>query len=69
MRMEDKISAAETYMREVMLKQGRDWFSPTEIGKAVGGIKKHSSYGSPICKAAVEHGIMERNINGHYRLL
>lgn len=67
--MEDKIKAAVIYMKNVRLNQGRDWISPTEIGREVGGNGQHSAYGSPICKKAVELGIMERNEQGKYRLV
>jgi len=67
--MHDKISEAIKYMEHVMIHQGRDWFSPTEIGQRVGGGDKHSSYGSPICKKMVSLGIAERSDKGRYKLL
>ena len=70
MKIDEKIKKAKTYMEAEEASCGSGcWFSPTEIGKAVGGIKKHSSYGSPICKKMVELGIAERNEKGHYRLI
>lgn len=66
--MQDKINAAVRYMEHVAKKQGRDWISPTEIGREIGGPGCHSSYGSPICKAATSKGIMIRNERGHYKL-
>lgn len=52
MKMDEKIKIAVDYMRRVSNTQGRDWISPTEIGREVGGVGKHSGYGSPICKEA-----------------
>lgn len=69
MTMDDKIENATTYMRVVAMKEGRDWVSPTEIGRQVGGSGKHSSYGSPICKEMVKRKVCRRNKNGHYRLI
>jgi hypothetical protein len=67
--MSEKIEKAMAYMHDVAMKEGRDWISPTEIGRAVGGVGKHSSYGSPICKQAVGEGLMKRNEAGHYSLV
>ena len=66
--MKEKIDKAVDYMREKQIFSGREWFSPTEIGVNVGGLGKHSSYGSPICKRMVKLGLAERNSKGHYRL-
>jgi hypothetical protein len=44
---------------------GKDWTSPTEIGRLFGG---HSAIGSPICKKLVEFQIAVRNNKGHYKL-
>lgn len=68
MKMQEKIEIAIRHMKNELEVSGRIWISPTEIGKVVGGEKKHSSYGSPICKKAVELGLMTRNDNGHYAL-
>lgn len=68
MRMQDKVDKAVKYMQKVLICEGRDWISPTEIGREVGGHGKHSSYGSPICKAAVNAGLMERDDRGWYSL-
>ena len=67
MKMSEKIDRALFYMLKAA-KQGGEWISPTDIGRYVGGIGKHSSYGSPICKKLVECGLVERNEKGHYRL-
>lgn len=68
MTMHDKIEKTIEYMKMVALKEGRDWITPTEIGRFVGGPKKHSSYGSPICLKMVELGIAEKNNKGWYKL-
>lgn len=73
MKMDDKIKIALRcmYLEDKSLDLGDDfhcWHSPTKIGFAVGGKGKHSSYGSPICKEAVERGLMERSTGGRYRL-
>lgn len=53
---------------------GRDYTSPTEIGRAhaeMFGIKSlnhHSSWASPICKRMVKKGLLIRNDKGHYKL-
>ena len=65
--MDDKIENAMTYMKVVTKNAGREWFSPTEIGRNVGGPGKHSAYGSPICLEMVKRGLCERNSKGHYR--
>ena len=49
--------------------RGKDWTSPSEIGREVWGPGHHSSTGSPRCKRLVEMGVLERNERGHYRLL
>lgn len=69
LKMKEKIQLASEYMQRIQINQGRDWISPTEIGREVGGFGKHSSYGSPICKEMVKQGLVERNDRGHYRLL
>jgi len=69
MTMRDKVDKAIAYIRSVAKVGERVWFSPTEIGKAVGGYGKHSSFGSPICKEMVKLGLAERNHKGHYKLL
>jgi hypothetical protein len=65
--IEDKIYIATSYMERVAISQGRDWVSPTEIGREING--GHSSVGSPVCKKMVELGLAERNEKGHYRLV
>lgn len=65
--IDDKVGMAEAHMEA--LRDEREWFSPTEIGIAVGGPYKHSAYGSPICKTMVFRGICERNERGHYKLI
>lgn len=55
--------------------EGKDFTSPTEIGKAYGwqtygdhGRGYHSSWASPHCLALVKQGKLERNPKGWYRL-
>ena len=48
---------------------GRDWTSPTEIGRTVWGKGHHSSSASPVCLRLVRKGKLVRNERGHYRLL
>lgn len=43
--------------------------SPTDIGHAVGGWPRHSSWASPICKRLVERQLVERTDKGHYRAI
>ncbi len=48
--------------------------SPTDIGREAGGMNsrgfwRHSSWASPICKRLVERELIERNKEGHYRVL
>lgn len=68
MQMEFKIKEAVKHMGNVRVTQGRDYISPTEIGRHIGGPSKHSSFGSPICMKAVAMGLMNRNHAGHYAL-
>lgn len=42
------------------------WVSPTEIGRNVGGGKRHSAWGSPICKRLVKKGFAKRHDCGWY---
>ncbi|MGP1715664.1 MAG: hypothetical protein ACTS9Y_00665 [Methylophilus sp.] len=67
-KMAEKIDQAVIHMGNKLSTENQEWFGPTEIGKIVGGPEKHSAYGSPICKKAVESGDMIRNDKGHYRL-
>ena len=67
MRLAEKIAVAISHMQDVSLYQGRDWFSPTEIGYEING--GHSSVGSPVLKEMVELGLAERNEKGHYKLI
>lgn len=69
MRMDEKIEKAVNYMTKVLISEGREWISPTEIGSDIGGHGKHNSYGSIICKEAVKIGFMERDKRGHYRVV
>ena len=50
------------------LKDMDDFVSPTEIG---GQYSKnhHSSWASPKCLKLVKMGLLERNNNGHYRIV
>jgi len=48
--------------------KGKDWTSPTEIGREVWGQGHHSSSASPVCKRLVKVGALERNDDGHYRI-
>ena len=48
--------------------RGRDWTSPTEIGREVWNPPRHSSAASPICLRLVAMGLLQRNRRGHYRL-
>jgi len=54
--------------------KGKDWTSPTEIGKAYGrsinstGCDMHSAWASPRCKQLVEKELLIRNKNGWYKL-
>lgn len=59
------------YLREVNC-----WASPTEIGNIVGGrstgrlrLLRHSAWASPICKRLVTLELVERNEQGHYRII
>jgi len=52
--------------------KGKDFTSPSEIGRAFGRGKEgiyHSSWASPKCKKLVEMGLLERNEKGHYRIV
>ena len=57
--------------------EGRDYTSPTDIGKAYGEFKHgvfhhvagyHSGWASPRCKRLVRDGVLQRNKLGHYRI-
>ena len=67
MNVDEKIDIAVKYMQKLAKTQGRDWVSPTEIGREING--GHSSVGSPVCKEMVKRGLAERNDRGHYRLI
>jgi DNA-binding IclR family transcriptional regulator len=48
-----------------------EWFSPSEIGDEVIPHSKNttgSSVASPVCKALVEDGLVERDHRGRYRI-
>lgn len=66
MKMIEKIEMAVEF---IVKRNGNEWTSPTSIGNHVCGTGAHSASGSPICKKAVELGIMERNSRGWYRVL
>lgn len=53
----------------VAFLERRDWTSPTEIGRAVWGPGHHSATASPVCKRLVEGQWLERNEQGHYRII
>ncbi|MFK5950422.1 MAG: hypothetical protein QM500_16820 [Methylococcales bacterium] len=65
--MAEKISITTQYMKGLAVNERRDWVSPTEIGAEING--GHSSVGTPVCKEMVKQGLLERNSQGHYRLL
>jgi hypothetical protein len=46
---------------------GKDWTSPTDIGRNVWGWPHHSATASPVCKRMVAIGLLERNSKGLYR--
>lgn len=54
--------------------QGKDYTSPTVIGKAhamafnILSLNHHSAWASPICKRMVKKGILIRNEKGQYKL-
>ena len=55
------------------LREQRQYISPTQIGRVVGGRKpngyfRHSSWASPICKKLVEMGKVTRDNRGRYRI-
>ena len=47
------------------LNRMNNWVSPTSIGVSLS--RGHSAWASPICKALVKKGLVERNENGWYR--
>lgn len=51
----------------------RDWTSPTDIAHGVctpfGYPNRHSAWASPKCLRLVEEGLLERNDDGHYRII
>jgi len=56
--------------------KGKDYTSPTEIGRVYGNTLKgnpyhnyHSAWASPKCKQLVADGKLIRNSKGHYKLL
>ena len=59
--MEEKIARAKHYMR------GRGWVSATEVDTFISG--KFSYISNPVCKRMGELGMVERNAQGHYRLI
>jgi len=64
----DDIEGVKTFVHKGTLYR---WFSPTEIGLAViphSDLTAPSSVASPVCKALVEDGVLERNSIGWYRL-
>ena len=52
----------------VAFLKGRDWTSPTVIGRSVWGEGHHSASASPVCKKLVSMGFLHRNDDGHYRI-
>lgn len=66
-----KLNATDQWI--VTFLEGKDWTSPTSIGKAYGTENNkedlHSSWASPKCKKLVSFGLLERSKNGHYRLV
>ncbi len=66
MKMQEKIDIAIRYMNGVSQREGRDWISPTEIGRVING--GHSSVGSPVCKEMVKQKLVTRNKKGHYKI-
>lgn len=54
--------------------KGKDYTSPTEIGRAhaqmfgINSLSHHSAWASPICRRMVEKGLLIRNDKGHYKL-
>lgn len=70
-RKKQKMYHALEYMQKLH-NQGREYISPTEVGRHVGeiyGIIAHSSYGSPICKNLVNEGYAERDSSGKYQII
>ncbi len=67
MKINEKIEIATKYMREIATTQGRDYVSPSEVGREING--GHSSVGSPVCKEMVARGLAVRNDKGHYCLI
>lgn len=65
--MKTKILSRSNHV--LLYLQGRDWTSPTEIGRQVWGQGHHSSSASPVCKRLTKAGKLERNERGHYCLI
>lgn len=78
MRMEEKKARVMAYLRGQHVEgySGhlplKEWHSPTEIGDAViphSALTAGSSVASPVCKALVRDGLLERDMRrGLYRL-
>jgi Fe2+ or Zn2+ uptake regulation protein len=66
MKMSEKKERVLRYLRE----KG-DWAKPTEIGDEAiphSEFTTGSSVASPVCKALVKEGLLERSERGHYRV-
>ena len=47
--------------------QGKEWVSPTEIGKTLHPTRMYGSpWASPLCLRLVNKGLLERNDKGWY---
>ncbi len=48
--------------------RGKEWVSPTEIGKTLQPTSMYGSpWASPVCKRLVNKGLLQRNDKGWYR--
>ena len=59
----------ERKVLEYLKQPARGYTSPTEIGREVGGVGRHSAWASPICKRLVSRGLAKRNERGWYAAL
>lgn len=65
----DRVEAPVGRAQQVLdYLRGRDWTSPTQIGRDVWGLGHHSASASPVCRRLVMRGALERNGCGHYRI-
>jgi hypothetical protein len=63
-----KSNSSDLEILQYVEKRGSCYTSPTEIGREVGKMGRHSAWASPKCRRLTKYGLLERSKRGWYRI-